>query len=383
MKCWSIVFVCACGVAGLLAPPVAAQDCVFTRGNIVNLEPGGEVVVDLNDAVDLVAYMFIARSAPVSGCPDAADVNDDGLVTVADYTYLVEFLFNDGPPPPPPFETPGADTTPDVTVPDGRDSRFTFSIGTNAGVPSHTGITVPIMMSNEAEVTGLTMLIGYDPNQIQVDRINTEEGTLLSAESTEYITAEENNNEGVAYIAALKDFATPFYFTVGESPFLPAGSDQLVATLECSIVISADQGFAAIDFVDGIVIPVANSPDPPESYPEVHNVVTIGGDVFRPELGTGGGIDIRRGFIRGDSNKDDVVDISDPTYTLNWAFTGGPAPPCLDAADANNDTKIDISDAIWTLNYLFVGGPQPPEPFPQPGVDPSDDGSGSLGCESD
>jgi hypothetical protein len=55
----------------------------------------------------------------------------------------------------------------------------------------------------------------------------------------------------------------------------------------------------------------------------------------------------------------------------------------MDGADANNDTRIDISDSIWLLNYLFKGGPQPSEPFPQAGVDPSDDGKGSLGCESD
>ena len=38
---------------------------------------------------------------------------------------------------------------------------------------------------------------------------------------------------------------------------------------------------------------------------------------------------------------------------------------------------------IWLLSYLFKGGPQPSEPFPQAGVDPSDDKRGSLGCESD
>ena len=95
------------------------------------------------------------------------------------------------------------------------------------------------------------------------------------------------------------------------------------------------------------------------------------------------GVAIRRGFIRGDANKDDGVDVSDPVFLIDYLFRLGAVPACLDAADSNNDTAVDLSDPIWLLNYLFQGGPQPSEPFPQAGVDPSDDGSGSLGCESD
>ena len=86
----------------LASAPVSAQDCQFIRGNIVRLDQStGEIqpveVVDLNDAVNLVAYLFLGRNVPLSGCPDAADVNDDGLVTLADYTYLIETLTDSGP----------------------------------------------------------------------------------------------------------------------------------------------------------------------------------------------------------------------------------------------------------------------------------------------
>ena len=371
----------------LLALPAArlfpqSGDCTFVRGDISGTLPGNEPVVDLNDGVDILAFLFIGRSVPK--CLAAADVNDNGIVELSDYTYLVNFLFNGGPPPPPPFPTAGTDPTPGISVPDARDARFHFHMGTSAGVPSDVGISIPVTMSNSVEITGLTMVFKYSPDQLRIDQILTEENTVLSLQSADYIIAEYHNREGIAFIASLKDFATPCWFQVGDNPNFPAGQDQLVATLKVGVVVSADKGFAPITFTDGLKIPNENAPpDPPESLPDVHNLVMLGDSPVRPTLDDGGGVDIRRGFVRGDANKDDGVDISDPVYLLDYIFRGGKVPPCQDAADANNDTRLDISDPIWLLNYLFKGGPQPSEPFPQAGVDPSDDGKGSLGCEAD
>lgn len=381
-----LVFV-VCAVM-LTAPARATQGvCEFVRGNVVNLEgPDAPVVVDLNDAVDIVAYLLIGRSLPISTCMHAADADDDGLVTMADYTYLVNFQFAGGPPPPPPYPEMGEDPTPEITVPDERDDRFTFSIGTVTAVPNSTGVTVPIRVTNSAGISGLTMVMTYDSTQIRIDEIVTEEGTLLSGESADYITAEAHNSEGVAYISSLKDFVTPFWFQSGEDPDFPPGTDQLVATLKCTVVVNAEPGFASIEFTDGVIIP--NEFIPPDDlhlYPEVENLVFEGVTPIRPVLaqdGEEGGVVVERGFIRGDSNSDNAVDISDPVFLLSYIFAGAAAPSCMDAADANNDTRLDISDPVWVLNYLFQGGPQPPEPFPQPGVDPSDDGSGSLGCDA-
>ena len=45
--------------------------------------------------------------------------------------------------------------------------------------------------------------------------------------------------------------------------------------------------------------------------------------------------------------------------------------------DTNGDGTVDLSDAQATLNYLFLGGLPPPTPFPQPGKDPTPD---SIAC---
>ena len=46
-------------------------------------------------------------------------------------------------------------------------------------------------------------------------------------------------------------------------------------------------------------------------------------------------------FIRGDSNVDESVDISDAVNIILYLFAGLPAPRCSDAADANAPTQAD------------------------------------------
>ncbi|MEE3296273.1 MAG: dockerin type I repeat-containing protein [Planctomycetota bacterium] len=73
------------------------------------------------------------------------------------------------------------------------------------------------------------------------------------------------------------------------------------------------------------------------------------------------------GFIRGDANGDEALDISDALYILGWLFLGDADPTCLESADANDDKEINITDPSYLLAYLFVGGAEPPAPFPERG----------------
>jgi len=85
-------------------------------------------------------------------------------------------------------------------------------------------------------------------------------------------------------------------------------------------------------------------------------------------------------FIRGDSNGDDAVDVSDALTTLGYLFLrAAPRPACYDAADANDDGLIDLSDGIAVLNYLFVGTGDLPAPSGAAGSDPTPD---LLGCSN-
>lgn len=81
-------------------------------------------------------------------------------------------------------------------------------------------------------------------------------------------------------------------------------------------------------------------------------------------------------FVRGDSNADGAVDVSDAVTSLGHKFRGRPAA-CPDAADFDDDGTLTVSDDVGLLHYLFRAGPSPPDPHPFPGPDPTTD---ALGC---
>jgi len=63
--------------------------------------------------------------------------------------------------------------------------------------------------------------------------------------------------------------------------------------------------------------------------------------------------------LRGDVNKDGVIDMADVVYLINYLFIDGPAPEPLEAGNANCDGVVDIADVVYLINYLFIGGPSP------------------------
>lgn len=67
-------------------------------------------------------------------------------------------------------------------------------------------------------------------------------------------------------------------------------------------------------------------------------------------------------YTCGDANSDDVVDVSDAVFTINYAFAGGTPPDPIESGDANCDGSVDVSDAVYIINYSFAGGSQPCDP---------------------
>ena len=85
-------------------------------------------------------------------------------------------------------------------------------------------------------------------------------------------------------------------------------------------------------------------------------------------------------FVRGETNGDGVIDISDPVYLFEWLFLGDHDPCCHAALDVNGDGDHDLSDGIWILEYSFQGGPPPVAPYPACGIGTATDLE--VGCES-
>ncbi|MBI4603819.1 MAG: FG-GAP repeat protein [Planctomycetes bacterium] len=82
-------------------------------------------------------------------------------------------------------------------------------------------------------------------------------------------------------------------------------------------------------------------------------------------------------FRRGDANFDGQIEISDAVFALGYLFLGGESPRCEDAVDADDDGVLILTDAIFLLSHLFLGGREPPAPYPEPGLDPTED---ALAC---
>jgi serine protease AprX len=64
-------------------------------------------------------------------------------------------------------------------------------------------------------------------------------------------------------------------------------------------------------------------------------------------------------YIRGDCNRDDVIDLGDVVYLINYVFRNGDPPDPIEAGDCNCDTVVDLEDVVYLINYLYRGGDPP------------------------
>jgi len=63
-----------------------------------------------------------------------------------------------------------------------------------------------------------------------------------------------------------------------------------------------------------------------------------------------------------DFDPGDAIDIADLVWLVDFMFTGGPTPPCMEEADIDGSglgLPIDISDLVYLVDYMFNGGPPP------------------------
>ncbi len=61
-------------------------------------------------------------------------------------------------------------------------------------------------------------------------------------------------------------------------------------------------------------------------------------------------------IIPGDANQDNLANIGDAVFIINYVFRHGPEPVNQSAADVNNDCGVNIGDAVVMINYVFKPG---------------------------
>ena len=68
--------------------------------------------------------------------------------------------------------------------------------------------------------------------------------------------------------------------------------------------------------------------------------------------------------LRGDIDHSGFlpIDIGDLVFLVEYMFSSGAEPVCLDEADVNGDglPTIDIADLVYLIDYMFLSGPLPP-----------------------
>ena len=89
------------------------------------------------------------------------------------------------------------------------------------------------------------------------------------------------------------------------------------------------------------------------------------GDLYQYRPGVKAGAVVYNGCCWGitanvDNGSDQVIDISDLAYLVDYMFTGGPPPECEDEANIESVGGIDISDLVYLVDYMFTEGPAPP-----------------------
>jgi len=63
--------------------------------------------------------------------------------------------------------------------------------------------------------------------------------------------------------------------------------------------------------------------------------------------------------IRGDANGDQVINVTDVIYMINYLFRHGPSPVSFVSGDANCDDDLGILDVVLLINYLYKEGVTP------------------------
>ncbi|MEE8141476.1 MAG: hypothetical protein V3T77_00080 [Planctomycetota bacterium] len=215
-----------------------------------------------------------------------------------------------------------------------------------------------------SNIQGYSLALCFDCTLFGVEGSFTVEDTIVEITGAEFIGQNVDNDpmdgDGCEFVVGvLLDAIAPF-----EGQTLPPTVQPLdIGSLQFLVPVDAEcPNCYPVEFCDGI----NGAGEAPLSNRFVINTQSVSpGETFSTNVC----VPVNSTFIRGDSNNDALLNISDLIFTLNYLFLSGPEPDCEDAADSNDDGNVNISDPIFLGLYLFQEGLPPPPPFPTCGAD--------------
>ena len=245
-----------------------------------------------------------------------------------------------------------------------------LTIGSGFGVVGQSA-SVPVYVTTERPIDGLSIAASCDQSRLTFDAA-TATGVAQNADFVEVSQTAEAGTVGVGMVMS---------FSLTEE--IPVGDDQEI--MQLSFIVSQDLGTNVAPLSTPVSF-IASAGNPP-----ITNRIVDGAYSETPNL-VNGSIELVdfNPFVRGDCNRDSLVDLADGIAILAYLFqsapVGGSSGPCLDACDVDDSAGpgapgIGIGDAVYVFTYQFAGGSPPPAPFPNLGIDPTN-GDG-MGCDGD
>jgi hypothetical protein len=225
-------------------------------------------------------------------------------------------------------------------------------------------VYIPVELSHDVPVQALQVAATFEPEHLEVTSVDFLL-TNLRQLGAELLAYNVSNNPERPYVTAgiIFDIEPPY-----DGRTLPPGENQRILNIVADVSPDAPaEGNATVRLANGV------------GAPPLENILTVNSMTVLPRIGKAGTVffspaEAGRGvFVRGDADGNGQVNISDAVVLLGYLFLGEDPVECLDAGDANDSGTINVADAAYCLNFLFRGGMIPPPPFPNPGLDPSED----------
>ncbi len=360
---------CLAVIISLILCVVARGDEPFLRG-----DTNADGTISVTDVQMFSCYLF-CDFFPIA-CGDAADADDDGNIDISDAIAILIQVFRPESTIAPPFPQVGLDPTEDslacnsYSVDPTGEIEKTVRLGDVEALPGERA-SVPLFVSQSSSFSALQIVVRYNPEQFTILPSNDETKDLFFAETYfDFSTAKSSH-----IIFSLLDFPEEGVCRFGFVPSLIIPDYNLELEENHVLNIVGDVSPAA---EPGTVIDFAFTSHAAE-FGLVQTEVTQSLEAFLPSTLIPGSITVKAPtrFVRGDSNLDGGIDISDAIHMLQFMFIGGVPMTCLDAADTNDDGASEITDSIGLLNHLFLGGLPPAAPWPGCGADLSED---TLNC---
>ncbi|MEM7164271.1 MAG: dockerin type I repeat-containing protein [Planctomycetota bacterium] len=395
-------------------PPGNTDD--FKRG-----DANGDGCVDSLDSAFILNWLFMSGAPPE--CMDAADANDDGQVSQADFVHIENALLPGGPLLP----APGPDTCGPDPSSDTLDCQVYATAscdpGINCGVPTECQLVDNGTGTVDLPPAGCPYV---GPSLLHM--IVEDAGNNLPPGTQINIAIEHGSFSGVVITPALgpmggeiENFNSVLHMEITGTGALASFSRTIDLAAPCEVLtgprVAGDPVQTFTNEMRALEGMLTGDPD----FALLH--IKAGSDFGLPSpgqttltMGTGGDFNVDSffdityeidfqgapggalaglsgsatgsllmgtpgindsEFRRGDCNTDGGTDIADAVKVLNHLF-----PPsgtvnlvlCHDACDANDDGALNVADAVRILNALFGTVTVPlPAPYPGCGADPTAD----------